>query len=358
MEDKEREQKLDQWLNQALSDYNSAEPRFGLEQRVLNRLQAEARPRRWNFWRWMPAFAAIAAAVIIAVAIRPLTVRNEAAPKTTTTSDQIQTYLQPSTIPSGADHDKLSSSKSSSETSQVPANGKSNGRALLSLDLKQSTTSASSPSALQKSPDARNRERSKSLNAGSNGVINSGLSQDEAFASAPAPPPPPLSTGIAVGGLLDQTSPAPTVQGRSFRQLESRQDSESAAKKAAEPVNIITTNGRVESENIVVETLPQLAPVSRDRIPQAKRKEAHATPPADTSFDAFGVTVRTDKIANAPIGPSHQFPTPAPLSQQERLAVVAGEKLKDKAVTKDTSGTIPRIEIKEVEIAPLEAPKE
>jgi hypothetical protein len=139
--------------------------------------------------------------------------------------------------------------------------------------------------------------------------------------------------------------------------LESRQDSESAAKKAAEPVNIITTNGRVESQNIVVETLPQLAPVSRDRIPQAKRKEAHATPPADTSFDVFGVTVRTDKIANAPIGPSHQFPTPAPLSQQERLAVVAGEKLKDKAVTKDTSGTIPRIEIKEVEIAPLEAPK-
>src|SRR5512147_231607 len=74
MENNERDRKLDQWLDEALSQYSAAEPRLGLEQRVLNRLRAEeqARAKRWNLWRWMPALTAVAAAVVVAVAVRPL----------------------------------------------------------------------------------------------------------------------------------------------------------------------------------------------------------------------------------------------------------------------------------------------
>src|SRR6185369_8134435 len=80
MENNERDRKLEQWLDEALSEYSAAEPRLGLEQRVLNRVRGEekVRAQRWSFWKWMPAFAAIAAAAIIGVAIRPLTLQKSA----------------------------------------------------------------------------------------------------------------------------------------------------------------------------------------------------------------------------------------------------------------------------------------
>lgn len=74
MDPKERERKLDRWLDEALSHYNDAEPRLGLERRVLARLQEEEKPakRTVSWWRWMPALAAAAAVVIVAVAVRPV----------------------------------------------------------------------------------------------------------------------------------------------------------------------------------------------------------------------------------------------------------------------------------------------
>jgi hypothetical protein len=77
MENNERDRKLEQWLDEALSEYSAAEPRLGLEQRVLNRVHGEekARTRRWSLWKWMPALAAIAAAVIVGVAFRPMMMR-------------------------------------------------------------------------------------------------------------------------------------------------------------------------------------------------------------------------------------------------------------------------------------------
>jgi hypothetical protein len=63
----EREHAADQWLDSALSQYGNAEPRTGLESRVLANLQAErnrmASRRPW----WWAVGAVAAAAAIVAV---------------------------------------------------------------------------------------------------------------------------------------------------------------------------------------------------------------------------------------------------------------------------------------------------
>jgi hypothetical protein len=59
MEPKERERLADQWLDAALKRYGEAEPRPGLEGRVLVNLQsADAAPLQR--WRWRTALAAVA----------------------------------------------------------------------------------------------------------------------------------------------------------------------------------------------------------------------------------------------------------------------------------------------------------
>jgi hypothetical protein len=66
---RERDVDVDQWLESALSQYGNAEPRTGLENRVLANLQAErnriASRRPW----WWAAGAATATAVAIAMAL-------------------------------------------------------------------------------------------------------------------------------------------------------------------------------------------------------------------------------------------------------------------------------------------------
>ena len=64
----EREKFLDEILDRALAGYSQAEPRMGLEGRVLARLEEEkaARGRAW-WWRW--AWAPAAAALLIAGAL-------------------------------------------------------------------------------------------------------------------------------------------------------------------------------------------------------------------------------------------------------------------------------------------------
>ena len=57
---------LDRWLDAALRDRANAEPRMGLEARVLARLGSE-QPRRT--FSWMPLFAAAAVLVAISAAL-------------------------------------------------------------------------------------------------------------------------------------------------------------------------------------------------------------------------------------------------------------------------------------------------
>jgi hypothetical protein len=73
MDPKDREQKLDAWLDDALAHYNDAEPRAGLAQRILATVRAEERTPRRRWWvRWGPAMAAVAAIAIVAIAVRPM----------------------------------------------------------------------------------------------------------------------------------------------------------------------------------------------------------------------------------------------------------------------------------------------
>jgi hypothetical protein len=59
-----REQDVEQWLDSALSQYRKAEPRTGLESRVLASLQAE-RNRITSRMRWWWAMGAVAVAAAI-----------------------------------------------------------------------------------------------------------------------------------------------------------------------------------------------------------------------------------------------------------------------------------------------------
>jgi hypothetical protein len=62
-----RKHKLDQWLDQALTDYGHAEPRTGLEIRVLANLAAEkAGTTTRTIWPW--AFASVAVTLTVFVA--------------------------------------------------------------------------------------------------------------------------------------------------------------------------------------------------------------------------------------------------------------------------------------------------
>ncbi|HEU5453107.1 MAG TPA: hypothetical protein VFU76_14025 [Terriglobales bacterium] len=63
--------KLDDLLDRGLREYSQAEPRPGLEDRILANLRTQPEPRpRWRIW--IPALAAAAAIiVIVALALRP-----------------------------------------------------------------------------------------------------------------------------------------------------------------------------------------------------------------------------------------------------------------------------------------------
>jgi hypothetical protein len=62
--------KIDAWLDQALARYSGAEPRAGIENRVLAALRAEQRnPRRRRWMVWVPAAATAAVVVVAMVAV-------------------------------------------------------------------------------------------------------------------------------------------------------------------------------------------------------------------------------------------------------------------------------------------------
>jgi len=74
-QDPDREKQLDAALDAALAHYNrDAEPRVGLEDRILANLRTQplAQKPRWLSWRWMTA-AAITAIVLIAILLTPRT---------------------------------------------------------------------------------------------------------------------------------------------------------------------------------------------------------------------------------------------------------------------------------------------
>ncbi len=73
MNSDDRERRVEQWLDTALSHYSDVQPRPGLERRILTNLEARQRVRRrWSSWRWAPAFAVlILAAALVWITGRP-----------------------------------------------------------------------------------------------------------------------------------------------------------------------------------------------------------------------------------------------------------------------------------------------
>ena len=59
---------LDRWLDSALQKYGEAEPRAGLEGRVLANLRTAAESST-RAWRWWPVFAVMAAIFVVGAAI-------------------------------------------------------------------------------------------------------------------------------------------------------------------------------------------------------------------------------------------------------------------------------------------------
>lgn len=68
MNREERERTVDRLLNEALGPQR-VEPRAGLEERIVAHLRAQPEPRPWRRWLWVPA--AVAAAVLLIIALRP-----------------------------------------------------------------------------------------------------------------------------------------------------------------------------------------------------------------------------------------------------------------------------------------------
>ncbi|HKD81177.1 MAG TPA: hypothetical protein VKH81_15885 [Candidatus Angelobacter sp.] len=71
MADQKDEQKLDDLLDSALSEYSAVEPRPGLETRILARIReaAEQPHSRWWSARWLVAGAAVAAIAVVVLSV-------------------------------------------------------------------------------------------------------------------------------------------------------------------------------------------------------------------------------------------------------------------------------------------------
>ena len=101
MDTEDRNKQIDKWLDTALAEYGNAEPRMGLETRVLSNLRAKRERRREGWQRWWPALAAVAAMVLV-FAVLLFSHRGVAPPKQSIANTPRQTLPTPSPAPSFA----------------------------------------------------------------------------------------------------------------------------------------------------------------------------------------------------------------------------------------------------------------
>ncbi len=76
MEPDERERVVDKWLDAGLKQYGQAEPRPGLENRILAGLRSEGERMLARKWQWWPALAALTAIFLIGIGVFSLKLRN------------------------------------------------------------------------------------------------------------------------------------------------------------------------------------------------------------------------------------------------------------------------------------------
>ncbi len=358
MENNERNRKLDQWLDEALSHYSAAEPRFGLEQRVLNRIRGEEQQsRKWNFWRWMPALGAIAAVIVVGVVVRPMLEKKAPARQM---NSPIDTYSRPTGETAKSSDTKSLGQKA--ETTTKPANqpeladtlrgAPAMRRELARVPQKDAAPQGGDRDNLITTQSAKIEYQlrvTRPFEKKAPAVASNAVSADGRVTTmAPPPPPPPAQqvqpgavSGIVGGTAANAPATAAKAAPANVNGVAPKSNAETAEVQAAPPALL---NDKVATESM-------RSVVAKD----APRKEAHTKPEPSREdaniMEVNGIRVRFEN------GPStQQFPTPVPLSNQEKLALKAGQQLKDSAVAQHKSTEIKPIEIKDVEIKPLEGP--
>jgi hypothetical protein len=76
MEPDERKRVADEWLDAGLKQYGQAEPRPGLENRILAGLRSERERMLARKWQWWPALAALTAIFLIGIGVFLIKLRN------------------------------------------------------------------------------------------------------------------------------------------------------------------------------------------------------------------------------------------------------------------------------------------
>ncbi len=354
MESNERDRKLDQWLDEALSEYGAAEPRFGLEQRILKRITADkqASVRRWNLWRWMPAFAAIAAVGIVAVAVRPVMIPKK----------NLQTEVVRPVASGEQEKDRkqdVTGSGSLPSTEQFKTKAATD-----TLDSRR----VAATSTREKVKDLRPAEESAVIQTVPSPVGRSVvLTQQAAVANTVQPPPPPPPPASLALGDRNSTvaSGAPTMKAPIPQTIEaSSGDGINLPTRSVSTLSVPNQNLRNWREDkqkelhVSAEQIDAaLSSTATDKKTGAKAafgRSEENTGVDNGVVDFFGMKIRIESVSAASARP-RQFPSPVSLSEQEKLAIAAAQKLKG-AVKTDGADTN-TIKIKEVLIAPLEGPQ-
>lgn len=324
MESNERDRKLDQWLDEALKQYGAAEPRFGLEQRVLTNIRAseQERPRaRW--WRWMPAFAAIAAVIVIGVAVRPLWQGKEQviAPRQMAPPEAVQT--------------ETASTSASMQKSEVQ---ESAGTAVARVEV------------------PKLREKKAAESKPSEAVLSAEVSRTDRVNVEPAAPPAANSiqggaTGGVIGGVIASVPPAPAKIGMP----------ETAAKDngSIRQFGYAAKITKSEESVAVAEALPaptgRLKKSNQEMRPAAAQAQEAKTDDSVITLGGMDMPVVRTSLVHVRPGPTETFPTPTPLTREERLLLAAGKELKP--TNENASGPISTIVIQDIQIAPLAGPE-
>ena len=120
MADQEKDKQMDEMLDSLLANYSSAEPRPGLETRILANLrEAENKaPQGWWNFKWIWA-GVMAAAIVIAMAL--VSVRHRVTPPTNTVVETRQPAPQPQVLPQAPVAPQTSARVPRHKPSAVPA---------------------------------------------------------------------------------------------------------------------------------------------------------------------------------------------------------------------------------------------
>jgi hypothetical protein len=398
MENNERDRKLEQWLDEALSEYSAAEPRLGLEQRVLARARAEEQTRagRRSWWRWMPAFAAIAAVLIVAVAVMPYW-ESKTAPKQEispyisapqASSERMAREQNSHPAPIFVDKGGAANEKKSASTAILYSRSKE-ATAMKRLPIPTKDADAGEMREAEVQPMARTVPTSRAYRNANDLAVNSNAPAKESDAvsedakkqsrtypsvvAKPTVPPAPAAqasapasgSGAAGGavrgamggmvvmrGRLDSVKAAPTPQvADTANAVPAR--SETVEVQSAVPI-VQAQNGIIATQTIAVQSATTKTQSIKLKPSGALAKKRGQEVRKD---DGTGYTLLSTELNQVPPGPVQKFPTPVPLSKEEEMMLAAAKQLKGKPANEEKSdGGIPAIEIKKVEIAPLAGP--